>query len=151
MPQEVLLLHDTVRANVTLYDDQVPEEQVVEALQTSGAWEFVSELPHGLDTVVGERGNRLSGGQRQRISIARAILHRPKLLILDEATVGLDHVTEAQLCAQVRELCDSTGLTVLAATHQSAWQQVADAVIRIEHGTAVPVADPAARLADAPA
>jgi ATP-binding cassette subfamily C protein len=102
-------------------------------------------MPQGLETVVGERGNRLSGGQRQRVSIARALLHRPRLLILDEATTGLDPETERGICAHVRELCERTGLTVLAVSHQPAWQNVADRIYRIGAGQAV-LATPGARL-----
>ena len=100
----------------------------------------MSELPLGLDTVVGERGNRLSGGQRQRISIARALLHEPRLLILDEATTGLDRDTEWSICEHVRQLCDDTGLTTLAVSHQPAWQQAAHQVYRIEGGRAAAIA-----------
>ena len=103
-------------------------------------------MPQGLDTVVGERGNRLSGGQRQRISIARALLHRPRLLILDEATTGLDHETEWAICAHVRELCEETGLTVLAVSHQPAWQQAAHQVYRIEERERVADRQPGRRL-----
>ena len=132
VPQEVLLFHDTVRNNVTLFEDDVPEVAVIQALQAAGAWGFVNELPQKLETIVGERGNRLSGGQRQRISIARAMLHRPRLLILDEATTGLDQETELAICTHVRELCERTGLTVLAVSHQLAWQQAAHVIYRID-------------------
>jgi ATP-binding cassette subfamily C protein len=153
VPQEVLLFHDTVRHNVTLYEEGIPDESVVEALKAAGAWGFVREMPDGLDTVVGERGNRLSGGQRQRISIARALLHRPRLLILDEATTGLDPETERGICEQVRRLCAEQGLTVLAVSHQPAWQQAADRLYRIGEGraTLVPVRPLPSLAAAAPA
>jgi ATP-binding cassette, subfamily C, bacterial len=140
VPQEVLLFHDTVRSNVTLYEEGITDAAVLRALDAAGAGRFVAELPLGLDTVVGERGNRLSGGQRQRISIARALLHEPRLLILDEATTGLDRDTEWSICAHVRQLCEDTGLTTLAVSHQPAWQQAAHQVYRIEEGRAVPIA-----------
>jgi ATP-binding cassette subfamily C protein len=136
VPQEVLLFNDSIGRNVTLYEEGVPEADVVEALEAAGAWGFVSKLPHGLEAAVGERGNRLSGGQRQRVSIARALLHRPRLLILDEATTGLDPETERAICAHVRALAERTGLTVLAVSHQPAWQQAAHLVYRIEDGQA---------------
>ena len=136
VPQEVLLFHDTVRNNVTLLEPDIAEEAVIRALRAAGAWDFVTELPQQLETSVGERGNRLSGGQRQRISIARALLHEPRLLILDEATTGLDLETERAICARIRELCERTGLTVLAVSHQQAWQQMAHVIYRIEKATA---------------
>ena len=86
--------------------------------------------------MVGERGNRLSGGQRQRVSIARALLHRPRILILDEATTGLDPETERAIIAQIKALCAETGLTVLAVSHQPRWQEMADLVYRIDQGRA---------------
>ncbi len=134
IPQEVLLFHDSVRYNVTLFEDGITDEAVMEALDAAGAADFVTSSRQGLDTVVGERGSRLSGGQRQRISIARALLHRPRLLILDEATTGLDQETEWAICAHIRQLCETTGLTVLAVSHQPAWQRAAHQVYRIETG-----------------
>ena len=137
IPQEVLLFHDTIRDNVTLYEDGFSDEDVWEALAAAGARDFVLAAKDGLETVVGERGNRLSGGQRQRISIARALLHRPSVLILDEATTGLDQDTEWAICEHVRRLCEATGVTVLAVSHQPAWQHAAHTVYRIEAGKAV--------------
>jgi len=79
VPQETVLLHDSVLYNVSLGDPKVSEARVVEALRKAGAWEFVRNLPEGLHTFVGERGGRLSGGQRQRIAIARALINDPRL------------------------------------------------------------------------
>ncbi len=140
VPQEVLLFHDSVRNNVTLFEEEVAPAAVIKALQAAGAWGFVAELPQQMETIVGERGNRLSGGQRQRISIARALLHEPRLLILDEATTGLDQDTERAICAHVRELCERTGLTVLAVSHQVAWQEAAHQVYRLDGGKATLIA-----------
>ena len=148
IPQEVLLFHDTIRNNVTLYDHAVTDEAVLAALEAAGAADFVRESGQGLDMIVGERGTRLSGGQRQRISIARALLHRPRLLILDEATTGLDRDTEWAICAHVRDLCEQTGLTVLAVSHQPAWQEAAHQVYRIDHGAAALIVPPGRRLPD---
>jgi ATP-binding cassette subfamily C protein len=89
-------------------------------------------MPDGIHTAVGERGARLSGGQRQRIAIARALVHRPQLLILDEATASLDPVSEAAICATVRTLRGKT--TIFAISHQPALLEVADSVYRIEGG-----------------
>ena len=137
VPQEVTLFHDTVFRNVSLWEDGASEADVINALQVAGAWPFVCELPNRLQQVLGERGHRLSGGQRQRISIARALLHRPKLLILDEATTGLDPQTEADICEVVRRLCTDEGLTVLAISHQPAWQRIADRVYTMVDGATV--------------
>lgn len=128
VPQDVTLFHDTIFQNVCLWEDGIAEEQVETALRAAGAWSFVEESPEGMQRIVGERGLGLSGGQRQRISLARALLLQPRLLILDEATTGLDPETEAEICARIRELCRETGLTVLAISHQPAWQKIADYV-----------------------
>jgi ATP-binding cassette subfamily C protein len=136
VPQEVTLFHDTIFRNVSLWDEGVTEADVEAALRLAGAWAFVQDRPDGLNAVVGERGHGLSGGQRQRISLARALLYKPKLLILDEATTGLDPDTEFQICSEIRGLCRNHGLTVLAVSHQPAWQTVADRVYKISDGSA---------------
>jgi ATP-binding cassette subfamily C protein len=136
VPQEVTLFHDTIFKNVSLWEEEVTEEDVIAALRAAGAWEFVRELAEGIHQIVGERGHRLSGGQRQRISIARALLHKPRLLILDEATTGLDPETEAQICEEIQHLCQEKGLTVLAISHQPAWRRVADRVYVLSGGKA---------------
>jgi ATP-binding cassette, subfamily C, bacterial len=136
VPQEVTLFHDTIFQNVSLWDENVTEAEAETALRLAGAWAFVQDRPEGLQAIVGERGHGLSGGQRQRISLARALLYRPKLLILDEATTGLDPDTEAQICAEIQRLCRDHGLTVLAVSHQAAWQTVADRVYQIRDGSA---------------
>ena len=132
VPQELLLLHDTIRANVTLGAADIGEAEVEEALRQAGAWEFVEALPEGMNTMAGERGARLSGGQRQRIALARALVRKPELLILDEASASLDPGTEAALCRTLRELCQTT--TILAISHQPAFAREADRVYRVEGG-----------------
>jgi ATP-binding cassette subfamily C protein len=108
-------------------------------LRAAGAWEFVSALPKGVNSVVGERGHKLSGGQRQRIAIARALVHRPKLLILDEATTALDPANERAICKTLEQL--RGGLTILAISHQPAVLEVADLAYRLKNGKAVPVGE----------
>ena len=139
VPQDNLLLHDTILMNITLGDPTLRHRDAADALRAAGVWEFVEHLPAGLATIVGERGMRLSGGQRQRIMIARALVHRPKLLILDEATTSLDPQTEASICATLQQLVGD--MTILAVSHQAALLDVADRVYRIQHGTAVSVVD----------
>jgi ATP-binding cassette subfamily C protein len=132
VPQELSLFNDTVFANVALKDSNVTEEDVKRALRQAGAWQFVSILSNGIYAQVGERGTQLSGGERQRISLARALLGRPQLLILDEPTTALDPDTEREICLTLSEL--SGELTVLAVSHQPALMEVADVVYRLTNG-----------------
>lgn len=145
VPQDVLLLHDTIATNVTLGDPSLTTFDVDAALHAAGALEMVNAMPQGLDTPVGERGLRLSGGQRQRIALARALAHKPALLILDEATTALDRESEASLCETLRRLCDT--LTILAICHQGRLIDIADRVYRVDAGTVVPVLGRHARAA----
>lgn len=131
VPQELFLFHDSIFANITLGYDKITEEQVERALRAADAWRFVSELAEGMHTVVGERGSRLSGGQRQRIAIARALVHDPKLLILDEVTSALDPDSEREICANIRELAGD--LTIVSITHRPAWVDTADRVYHLGH------------------
>jgi ATP-binding cassette, subfamily C, bacterial len=135
VPQEMLLLHDSVFANITLGEAGISRADVEEALRATDAWAFVSALPEGMDTPVGERGTRLSGGQRQRISMARALVRHPQLLILDEATASLDPATEAELCKTLGRL--SASVTILAISHQKAVADAADRVYEIRDGQAL--------------
>ena len=90
VPQEPLLFHRSVRDNIAYANPEATTEEIIDATKKANAWDFIQELPEGLDTVVGERGVKLSGGQRQRIAIARAILKNAPILVLDEATSALD-------------------------------------------------------------
>jgi ATP-binding cassette subfamily C protein len=130
VPQEMWLLHDTVFNNVTLGDPELKKEDVERALQAAGAWEFVQAMPQGINSTVGERGGKISGGQRQRIAIARALVHQPKLLILDEATTALDPENEKAICSTLRDLRGS--LTILAISHQPAVLEIADQAYRLQ-------------------
>ncbi len=132
VPQENLLLHDTIAKNISLGEADVTDDDIEYALRAAGAWEFVSGLKDGLNTVAGERGSRFSGGQRQRIMLARALVHHPRLLILDEATSALDPETEAAICSTLTELKGE--VTILAVTHQSALAAVSDRVYRVVDG-----------------
>ena len=133
VPQETMLLHDSILHNVTLDDPELSEQDAVEALQAAGAWEFVSRIPAGIHSTVGERGTKLSGGQRQRIMIARALVHKPRLLILDEATSALDPENAAAIGKTMENLRGR--LTILAISHQTALVESADRVYRLHGGS----------------
>ena len=132
VPQEMLVFNDTVRRNVTLGDDSIPMADVELALRQAGAWDFVVAKPMGIDHLVGERGAALSGGQRQRLAIARALVRRPSLLILDEVTTALDPDTERAICATLRSLAGP--ITILAISHQPAIRDVADVAYVFRNG-----------------
>jgi ATP-binding cassette subfamily C protein len=137
--QEPILLHDTVFVNVTLGDPHITEKEVQEALKKAEIWDFVQTMPRGPHSSVGPRGLRLSGGQRQRLAIARALTHKPRLLVLDEATTALDPKTEAAICETLRRLRGE--LTILAISHQPAILNIADRAYRLENGKAVLISD----------
>jgi ATP-binding cassette subfamily C protein len=132
VPQEMLLLHENVRVNVSLGDPEIDDHDVEAALRAAGAWEFVSRLDQGLETPLGERGARVSGGQRQRIAIARALVRRPRLLILDEATAALDPESERGIYDTVRSLKGQ--MSILAISHQRRLTEVADRIYQLEEG-----------------
>ena len=132
VPQDPLLINDSVLRNLTLGDPDLDAEDAERALRMADAWEFIKALPQGLETSLGERGGRLSGGQRQRLAIARALIHQPALLILDEATSNLDAEAEAAVVATVSQLKGK--LTMLAVSHDEALVEAADVVIRLRDG-----------------
>jgi ATP-binding cassette subfamily C protein len=130
--QETLLLHDSILANVTLGDKALNAADAERALRQAGAWQFVQECPGGLYAIVGERGAKLSGGQRQRIVIARALAHRPRLLILDEATSALDPESEAAICKTLKSLTPE--ITIIAVSHRPAMIRIADQILELRDG-----------------
>lgn len=132
VPQESWLLHDTVLKNVTLGDPGIDQKDAMHALRAAGAWQFVQGLPKGINSTVGEHGGKISGGQRQRIAIARALVHKPKLLILDEATTALDPETESAICDTLQNLRGD--LTILVISHQPALLKIADNAYRLSDG-----------------
>jgi ATP-binding cassette subfamily C protein len=140
VPQENLLMHATILKNITLGEATIGEAEVETALRAAGAWDFVQHMPKGIHTIVGERGSMISGGQRQRIAIARALVKRPKLLILDEATTALDPKTEKEICATLQQL--KGGITILAISHQPAVVECADWAYRLKEGKLTRVKEP---------
>ena len=132
VPQEAHLINDSVFNNVTLGASGIERADVEQALAKADALEFVERMPGGLDASVGERGGRLSGGQRQRLAIARALVHRPRLLILDEATSNLDREAERAVLATIGHLKGE--LTMLAVTHHEPMLELADRIYRVAGG-----------------
>lgn len=135
--QDTILLHDTVMNNILVGEPALTAADAERALRQAGAWDFVSNLPDGLQSVVGERGNLLSGGQRQRIAIARALAHNPSFLILDEPTSALDPESEQTICETLQQL--SKNLTIIAVSHQPAVINAADRVFILSNGVAEPL------------
>jgi ATP-binding cassette subfamily C protein len=135
VPQEGVLVNQSVLENIRLHAQDIGADRVEEALRAACAWEFVSALPDGLASLVGERGAKLSGGQRQRLALARALVHAPLLLILDEATTGLDARTTAEVCQRLLERVGP--LTIIAISHQPEWAQAAGRVIDLSELRAV--------------
>lgn len=133
--QENLLFNRSVRENIAITDPAAPIEAVIRVAQLAGAHEFISELPEGYDTHVGEQGSSLSGGQRQRIAIARALFTNPRILILDEATSALDYESEAIIQQNMVHICK--GRTVLIIAHRLSAVRHAHRIIVMEKGQIV--------------
>lgn len=136
VPQESVMVDESVVHNLTLGED-IPEEKVRTALRAADALQFVEAMPEGLATRVGQGGSRLSGGQRQRLAIARALIHEPRLLILDEATSNLDPEAQEAIVETVAHL--KKQMAVLAVAHQEKMVRVADQVLRLADGRLEPI------------
>jgi ATP-binding cassette subfamily C protein len=130
--QDAFLFHDTVRANLLFAAPSASEADLWEALGTADLAAVIRSLPDGLDSVVGDRGGRLSGGERQRLTLARALLRKPSLLLLDEFTSGLDGQTEQRLLESLHRL--KPDMAIIATSHRPAVASAADQVIRLENG-----------------
>ncbi|WCM62524.1 ABC transporter ATP-binding protein [Paenibacillus polymyxa] len=133
--QDPFLFHATVRENLMLADKDASEQQLWEALHFAAADNFVSRLPEGLDTVIGDRGIRLSGGERQRLVLARAVLHQPSVLILDEATSALDGEHEAAIQAALERMKGQMTLIVIA--HRLSTIRHADQIVVLDQGEVI--------------
>jgi ATP-binding cassette subfamily B protein len=132
VPQESILFEGSIRENVTYGLTDVPDETVRTALRDANALEFIDRMPHGLGTVVGERGARLSGGQKQRLAIARALIRDPRVLVLDEATSALDSRSEALVQQALTRLV--RGRTVFVVAHRLSTIRNADRIVVLDDG-----------------
>ncbi len=135
VPQEVLLFGGTIRENILYGKPDATDKEILEASKLSNAWEFISQFPEGLETIVGERGIKLSGGQRQRIAIARAILRNPSILILDEATSSLDAESEKVVQDALNVLMK--GRTSIIIAHRLATIRDVDQIFVLDGGQIV--------------
>lgn len=133
--QDTFLFHDTVRANLLFARPDATEEEIWQALKLAAADEFVSRLPEGIDTIVGDRGMQLSGGERQRLALARALIRKPSLLILDEATSSLDLENERRILKTLEGLRGR--VTILIISHRLSAVQGADTIYELQNGKVV--------------
>jgi len=130
--QETFLFSGTIYENIAYAKDDATPEEVILAAKIANAHDFIMRFPDGYDTRVGERGQRLSGGERQRIAIARAILHDPKILILDEATASVDTETEYQIQEALARLVKNR--TTIAIAHRLSTLRNADRLVVLDKG-----------------
>ncbi|WP_326581410.1 ABC transporter ATP-binding protein/permease [Actinacidiphila glaucinigra] len=137
VPEDSFLFSDTIRANIAYGHPDATDEQILTATRHAQADEFISALPEGYDTVVGEQGLTLSGGQRQRVALARAILTDPRLLVLDDATSAVDARVEAEIHDALREVM--AGRTTLLIAHRRSTLALADRIAVLEAGRLVDV------------
>jgi ATP-binding cassette subfamily B protein len=135
VPQNTILFSGSVRENIVYGLEKVPDNRLWEILEIANAAEFVSKMPKGLDTKLGERGSRLSGGQRQRIAIARALIRNPKIIVLDEATSALDVMSESLIQEAIQRLLK--GRTTLMVAHRLSTIRNANRIIVMKNGKIV--------------
>ncbi len=137
IPQVIYLSDDTIRNNIAfgVKEEEIDEKAVRAAMEKAQLTEFVDSLPHGLDTIVGDRGVRLSGGQRQRIGIARALYHDPEILVLDEATSALDNETESAVMEAIENLQGTKTMIIIA--HRLTTIRNVDVIYEVDGGKVV--------------
>jgi len=133
--QDAILFNDSIKNNLKLGNDNATDEQIIEALKVANAWEFVKDLPNGIETNIGDSGNKLSGGQKQRLSIARAVLKSPPIMVLDEATSALD--TESERLVQLALENMMKNRTSIVIAHRLSTIQNADEIIVLNKGEIV--------------
>ncbi len=130
--QDSILFNDTVANNLRIGKEDATEEEIIEALKIANAWEFVKDLPTGIDTNIGDSGGKLSGGQKQRLSIARAVLKNPPIMILDEATSALDTESERLVQDALENMMKNRTSIVIA--HRLSTIQNADLIVVMQKG-----------------
>jgi len=133
--QDSILFNDTIKNNILLGKQDATDEEIIDALKIANAYEFVKDLPKGIDTNIGDSGNKLSGGQKQRLSIARAVLKNPPIMILDEATSALD--TESERLVQVALENMMQNRTSIVIAHRLSTIQKADKIVVMQKGEIV--------------
>lgn len=135
VPQKAVLFTGTVRDNMKWRNENATDDEIISALKTAQAWEFVEKMPDGLDTYIAQGGRNLSGGQKQRISIARALVGNPEIIILDDSTSALDYVTDLKLRKSLQS--DMAGTTVIMISQRTTSLKDADKIIVMDDGTSV--------------
>ena len=133
--QDSILFNDTIKYNIKLSNENATDEEIIEALKIANAWEFVKELPNGINTNIGDGGGKLSGGQKQRLSIARAVLKNPPIMILDEATSALD--TESERSVQIALENMMRNRTSIVIAHRLSTIKNADLIVVMKKGEIV--------------
>ncbi len=133
--QDSILFNDTVRNNLLIGDENASDTEIIDALKVANAWEFVKDLPNGIDTNIGDSGNKLSGGQKQRLSIARAVLKNPPIMILDEATSALDTESERLVQSALENMMKNRTSIVIA--HRLSTIQNSDLIVVMQKGKIV--------------
>jgi subfamily B ATP-binding cassette protein MsbA len=131
--QDSILFNDTIKNNITLGKENVSDDEIIAALKIANAYEFVKDLPNGIETNIGDAGGKLSGGQKQRLSIARAVLKNPPIMILDEATSALDTESERLVQQAIIKMMENRTSIVIA--HRLSTIQKADLIVVMQKGT----------------
>jgi ATP-binding cassette subfamily C protein LapB len=135
VPQDVTLFYGTLRENIVLAHPHADDAAVLRAAHLANLDDFINQHPKGFDLLVGERGDSLSGGQRKAVAIARAAIHEPPILLMDEPTGSMDHSTESVIRARLREY--AIGKTLLVVTHKSALLELVDRILVVDNGRIV--------------